>query len=92
MSSTGIHKVVIVKYKLQDTTLLSRVPVPEPKPELEPEPKLLPHPQLGMARGIPRPSILEVPELFSGIDFITPRLLESSPKFAEDLENTEFPF
>ena len=27
-----------------------------------------------------------------GIDFITPRLLESSPKFAEDLENTEFPF
>ena len=27
-----------------------------------------------------------------GIDFTTPRLLESSPKFAEDLENTEFPF
>ena len=27
-----------------------------------------------------------------GIDFITPRLLESSPKFAEDLENTQFRF
>ena len=57
-----------MKYKLQDTTLLSRVPVPEPKPELEPEPKLLPHPQLGMARGIPRPSILEVPDLLSLLD------------------------
>ena len=27
-----------------------------------------------------------------GIDSITPRILDSSPKFAEDLESTEFPF
>ena len=50
---------------------------------------------VGMARGIPRPLMSRnffdssIPR---GIDFITPRLLESLPKFAEDLENTEFPF
>jgi hypothetical protein len=36
---------------------------------------------IGMARGIPRPSFLEVPDFFSsliprGIDSITPRILE----------------
>ena len=50
--------------------------------------------QVGIARGIPRPSFLEVPDLFAlldsrGIDSITPRILGSSPKFLEDLENTK---
>ena len=91
MSSTGIHKVVIVKYKLQDTTLLSRVPVPEPKPELEPEPKLLPHPQLGMARGIPRPSILEVPDLFSLLDSPRNRFHHSSDPRVLDQNSSRTP-
>ena len=48
-----------------------------------------------MARGIPRPSILEVRTFFHssiprGIDFITPRILESSPKFHEDPEHLRY--
>ena len=51
--------------------------------------------ELGMARGIPRSSKSRTffhSSIPRGIDFITPRLLESSPKFTKDLENTEFPF
>ena len=44
---------------------------------------------IGMARGIPRPSMSRTffhSSIPRGIDFITPRLLESSQKYSEDLE------
>ena len=49
-------------------------------------------PGLGMARGIPRPSFLEVPDLFPlleprGIDSSTPRILDPRQNFLEDLED-----
>ena len=53
------------------------------------------HSDVGMARGIPRPSFLAVPYLFSLLDSPRNRFYHSSrssPKFAEGLENTEFPF
>ena len=47
-----------------------------------------------MAQEIPRPSFLEVPDFFSLLDSPRNRFgsSRSLPKFAEDLESTEFSF
>ena len=52
---------------------------------------------LGMARGIPRPSFLEVPDFFSllvprGIDFVTPRFLEVLAKIPRGPRKVNFNF